>query len=553
VERIPSDEVERLAVYQHVVRGLRMLLVLDNPASAADVLALAVPGGRSDLLIACRAPLGALDEAHIVRLGALGAADAHTLFVRIAGPMGGRAEPDRGLVDRATLACARLPLFIRIAASRLRTSHSMSLRDLVDRLEHPRSLVATLDDGTRSSINTFADTCAELPAAQARLFALLSVYPGETFDTTGASFVAGTPVEVTVDDLDGLLDACLIEPVAAGRYALHDVGRSVAAHRAATALSRADVDAARTRLLDGYLILAQQADLAVTPGRYRDRRVLPPSGAPPSPFHSATAAIAWFEAMRDTLVRLVELAAACGEHDTCWKLAFALRDHFFRSMGHRAYIESHTLALASARIVNNLWAVAVTANDLGLAHAQAGQHDRADGHYAEALQIFQDLDDAYGQANSLGHFAWTAHARGRHAEAVENAQAALAIYRDRGVVRNTAITQRTLALAQAALGRTDEAIQNLDEALTLFAACGLVLDEAMALNCLGEIAGAQADAPGSMHWYIRAWWRARACGSGPEQVRALRGMAAAASTVGRAAAATRLARHAAAIAAGPVA
>lgn len=540
-EAIPPEPVERAALYRRVTRDRRLLLVLDNPACADDVLELVIPGTAAGVLVVTRARLRALDDAIDVRLGPLAEDEARVLFGRIAGD---DVDLPAALVDRIVRACGWMPLAVRIAAARLRPPHQVEIDELVKQLEHPDHSLAALDDGSRSVARTFADSWSAMPDAQGRLFAVLSVHPGATFDAWAAATMVDSPVGDVRRALRGLVDASLLELAGPERYAFHDLIRSVAAHYATTTLSADDRNAARIRLLSAYLTAAQQADVAVTPSRHREPVVSPPPSAPPAPFDSPSGAAEWLAVEQDNLVRAIETAAQYGEHDTCWKLAYAIRDHLFRTMAIDAWVRSHTTALAAARRTGDLWAVAVTLNNLGLAYALSHRPDEADRHYVEALDLFRGLGDTYGEANTLGHLAWTAYLRTDYAVAQERARSALAIYQDQQAVRNIAITLRTLAQAEAALGQTEAAITHLGESLDACIACGLVLDEAMTLNCLGEVTG---DASAAAGLFVRSWWRARAGGSVFEQVRALRGMATAAASLGRPETAARLSAYAASL------
>ena len=484
-----------------------------------------------------------MDESVDVWLGPLPEVRARELFTRIAG--GRRAQADPALVARAVRVCAWLPLAVRIAAARLRRSPRMHLAELVDQLEYPATTLSTLDDGTRSVLNAFADACASLPRPHARLFAILALYPSSSFDVWSAALIADMARPAAAQALDGLLDASLLEPVSNDRYSFHDLVRIVASDRAKVALTAVEQDAAVSRLLAGFLVAAQQADVAVTPDRHRRPAVQPPGGAPAPPFTSAREAVAWLDRQQETAVRLVEVAAERGDHATCWRLGYALRDHFFRTMARDVWTHTHTVALIAARVSGDQWGIAVTLNNLGLAHAVSDRPEAADEYYTEALNLFRDLKDPHGQANTLGHLAWTAFQRGKHTTAIDRATAALAIYREHGASRNIGITLRTLALAEAAVGHTATALAHLNEALYLFIDGRLLLDEAMVLNCLGEVSA--EDGVAALQFHVRAWWRARAAGSRLEQARALRGMAACAAIIGRVDAAERLRAYAAAV------
>jgi tetratricopeptide (TPR) repeat protein len=544
-ELIPADPTERCALYRRVLRGRRVLLVLDNPATAADIAALSAPAGDSVMLVASRRRLDALDEAHHLNLAPLEAADARVLVETLTGDGLGRLrDHDRAALDVLLAACGYLPLALRVVAARLRATPWPSLADLVAELGYEDQL-HLLDDGERSITRTFLAACAALPPEEARLLGLLDVHPGATLDARVAAMLTDEPDAAAGRTLAGLVAAGLVVPVAARRYVLHDLVRAVARQHARATLTDGEASDATERLIDGYLAMAQQADLAVTPDRHRPLPVRPAPSRWPASLSDPVKARAWLEAEQDNLVSVCELTAAEGRHDACWRLAYAMRDHFFRTKAVQPWIRTHELALTSARAASDRWAVAVTLNNLGLAHVHAGRHDLANRHYAEALEIFLDLDDRTGVATTLGHRAWAAHATGDHAAAVTEAAKALALHREEGGRRHIGITLRTLGLAEIALGRVASATAHLREALQIFAETGLVLDESMALNCLGEAAWAAGDPPAARAAHVRAWLRARVCASLTEQARALRGLAAVAEATQRPASAARLTAHAA--------
>lgn len=544
---IPADAVERAAVYRATTRDRKLLLVLDNPPTAHDVQVLLPAGNAAGVLVSARRPLRALDEAADLRLRPLDVNDARDLFVRIAKLPSPDADPETSaLVDRATAACGHLPLPVRVAAARLRPPTQLSLADLVGQLQQPDETLAALDDGGRNVARVFADACAALPPDQGRLFALLSLHPAETIDVWTATLLLENTRATSAHLLAGLAEASLLDPADVGRWTIHHLTRAASGLQASAILPVPELDQARLRLITGYVCTAQQADVAVTPTRHREPQVLPPGNAPESGFRSREEAIRWLDTHQDALTRLVDLAADQRLFDLCWTLAYALRDHFFRMMALRSWIRTHSVALDAARQTRDKWAIAVTSSNLGLAYALADDLDVADQHYADALALFRELQDPYGEANTLGHFAWTAYRRGQFLKAVTQAQAALDIYRRRNAPRNIAITLRTLALAEAANGDVQSAIAHLDEALPLCVSQDLPVDEAMTLNCLGELtAHAAGHDKTVVDLHVRAWWRARVAASASEQARALRGMAGICAAAGRIASAERLRAHAA--------
>lgn len=533
-ELIPRPPAQRVALYRQVMRDRSLLLVLDNPKTAADVAGLMAPGGAGDILVASRRRLDALDEARQIELKPLSDPDARALFERIADDrLAAEAGTSPATIDQITAACDRLPLAVRIAAARFRASDVVPISDLLAQLEDERHRLAALDDGERSVANTFATACAALPASQALLFALLSVHPGPSFGRMIAGLLNDVDEHEAARLLDGLVGTCLIQRVGPDRHVLHLLVGSVAAQQATTAVAPQHRLAAVDRLLDGYLLAAQHADVAVAPQRHRAPPVLPSVNAWYATFDNAEQASAWFEIEQDNLVAMCDLALARDRLDVCWRLAYAMRDHFFRTRSDQDWVRTHQAALIAARRTEDRWAVAVTLNNLGLAYAVAEQNARADECYAEALPMFQELGDPHGEANSLGHLAWTAHTIGEHGSAIELGTAALRLYERLGTPRHAAITRRTIGVAEAALGDTAAADAHLWAAAAVFAAGRLALDEAMTLNCLADVAWASRRVQEAADLYRRGLFRARAGESTFEQARALRGLALTADATGR--------------------
>jgi len=107
-ERIPAELDERAALWRSVLAGRRMLIVLDNAATEAQVQPL-LPGAACCLvLVTSRRSLAALEATHVVSLDTLPEAEAVELFVRAAD----RPELTAGVreVEEVAQLCGRLPL-----------------------------------------------------------------------------------------------------------------------------------------------------------------------------------------------------------------------------------------------------------------------------------------------------------------------------------------------------------------------------------------------------------------------------------------------------------
>ncbi|WP_343869641.1 helix-turn-helix domain-containing protein [Dactylosporangium roseum] len=531
-ELIPHDADEQTALYRRTVRERRLLLVLDNAGGVAQVSPLLPPGGRSDVIVTSRIRLAALDEAEHIQVGELDPLAARRLFASVTGIDTALDDPARNeQVDRIATQCGFLPLAVRVAAARVRGGSDDALDRLAVQLdEAPRFSV--LDDGTRSVGAAFASAVAALPAEVAHALAHLSLHPGREFDDRSAALLTGAgaaPGHDVVRLLEGLIDACLLERRHAGRFAFHDLVQLFATELA-RALPR---EGAKDRFLQGYLQIAQHADLIVTPSRFRAPQVRPEPADWYAKFADAEAATRWFDDEQSAFVGVCELAAV-DRPDICWRLAYALRDYYFRTKRWAPWVRTHVLALAAAVQCDDPWAVAVTCNNLGLAYAETERFEAAAVQYARALELFSSLDDGYGAANTIGHQAWLAHCLGHQPTAIRLGLQALRFYERHDVSRNAAITLRTVALAEAADREFDAALGHLYRAREIFSAEGLMLDEVMTLNCIGEVYAQTLNLARSAKYFRSARRLGRTAGSTFEQARALCGLACVEATAGRA-------------------
>ena len=113
---IPPRQAQRAARYRSVVAGKRLLVLLDNAATAEQVRPL-LPGAATVLvLVTSRDSLTGLvarDGAHRLDLNLMPAADAAALLRALIGP---RADADPAAAETLARLCARLPLALRAAA-----------------------------------------------------------------------------------------------------------------------------------------------------------------------------------------------------------------------------------------------------------------------------------------------------------------------------------------------------------------------------------------------------------------------------------------------------
>jgi DNA-binding SARP family transcriptional activator/tetratricopeptide (TPR) repeat protein len=482
-EQVPRHLDDRAALWRQRLNGRQVLLILDDARDVAQARPLLpqVPGCGT--LITSRARLTALDEAELIGLGVLPAADGAALFRSVAGPrLSSEADATAG-VDRIVAACGGLPLAIRIAAARFRTEPG-PLTDLCVRLEDQHARLAELDDGDRSVFSALTLSYSALPSDLQRAFALLGVHPGTDLELHAAAALMDRPPVATRRLLTGLVDRHLLTRSGPGRYRLHDLVAAFA--RECLTAAQVGEARARQRLVDYHLQVAELADTAITPHRYRIPLALSYRARAVSDVRRPEEAVRWLTAWEHVLVDLCREAAVHGLDVQCWQLAYTLRGYFFLTKRWQPWVETHETALAVARRLGDVRAEALTLNNLGLAAMDQGQSRLAQDRHIQALALFGQVGDEHGETTARANLAWIHFDAGRYREFLGELWPAHAFYERSGSHRNAAITLRGIALGEIEVGELDGAVEHLEQVRQVFEELELDLDQAMALNALGE-------------------------------------------------------------------
>lgn len=519
---IPHDLDGRANLYRSRLRGRRMLLVLDNAATAAQVAPLLPAEPRCRVLITSRNRLHALDDAEHVLLPELPPSEAIHLFRALAGP-----DDEDAAVGRVVELCGRLPLAVRIAAARRRGSALMS----VSELERVLARLIALDDGERNVVSAFSVSVDGLSPLERRVLTLLGLHPGTDLGLPAIAALAGLD-DITAGEVVRRLDyANLVTSLPRHRVRLHDLVRQYLIEHLLPEVPVTDQDTALLGLLTHSVARARAGDELIAPQRYRlDEE---PGTAE---FATKEEAMSWLDTEWRALKSLCGTAASRFP-DLCWRLAYYLRDYFFLAKLWDPWIESHEQVIAAVRTSGDQLAEAITLNNLGVAHSDRGDLPAARRCYEEALALFLALGDQRWSVSVRSNLAWVDIYVGEHEAALRGLVAALDEYRALGEERNAAITLRGIALAEVELGRATSAMERLREAQEVFVGLGLDLDVAMSMNGKGWVcfrAGRLAEA---QEHYLDAVVTSEACQSGYEWSRAKLGLgnvAAAAGDVERA-------------------
>ncbi|MEU3971278.1 ATP-binding protein [Streptomyces bacillaris] len=541
-EQLPARPDALANLWRSRTRDKRLMLVLDNVRSAADVAPLLSSDPGCKVIVTSRKRLSALDEATHVPVGVLTDTEAGALF-RTAGGERAACAPEAAV--RAVVEyCGRLPLAVRIVAARLRSGSMRSVAELEVRLSHETHRLELLDDGDRSVAAALAVSCHCLSGEQRRVLALLALHPGPGIDLHDVAVLADIDPLRAATLVDGLADAHLVTHESPRRVSMHDLVRQFARVELLAQLTVEEQHAALRRLLEHGLRLAVAADKLLTPQRFRPPVILDdfPEGA--WAFCDRAAGVLWLESEWRSLVALCETAAELGLHSLCWQLAFALRDFFFLTKRWGPWIETHTRAVESARTAGARTWLAISLSNLGVAHSDRGDLTMAVGYFQQALVLYQELGDDDGVVNSVSNLAWAELYLGEYENSMDGLRTALKYYRRMENRRNAAITLRGIALLEAELQLCPSAVEHAQQARAEFHALGLELDAVMSVNCAAWAHFRSGDHRAATAGYKEALALAESCASSYEGARALTGLGNISWARGRHEAATELWRRA---------
>jgi DNA-binding SARP family transcriptional activator len=549
---IPADEDERAARYRTVLAERRMLMVLDNARDAAQVRPL-LPGTAScAVLVTTRSRMPDLASTRLVDLNVLDDDEALTLFTRVVGDERAAAEPEA--TAELLLACAGLPLAIRICAARLATRSGWTIGALAGRLRDEHRRLDELRVGDMAVRASFQVSFASLPArdqpdgiAPADAFCLLGLWHGPSISSEAAAALFGTPGNLAEDALEILVDAHLLESPAPGRYKFHDLLRVYASERAVADLPGPDRDAALGRLLGWYMRTADAAGAAVSPrSRYTMPLDTPDHDVPPLAFGGAQEALAWYDSERANVLAATRQAAASGRHDIAWRLPVPLFLIFDSRGGWADCIATHRVALDSARQARNRQGEAWVLNNLGVALG-ATRDSEGIGCLERSLALRHEIGDRAGEEQAAGNLADAYTRLGRPEEAIELFGRARDLSRATGNRYGEGVAQTNLGDALLDLGRAEEAVGPLEQARITFAEIPYPDGVGYACYNLGRCYQSLGRGQQALDCLQQALSSHRASGSRHRQAVTLRALGAAQADNGQAAEARRSWTEAAAI------
>jgi DNA-binding SARP family transcriptional activator len=487
---IPVDDAERAARYRTVLAGRRMLVVLDNARDAAQVRPL-LPGTAScAVLVTTRSRMPDLASTKLVDLNVLDDDEALVLFTRVVGEERAAAEPEA--TAELLVACAGLPLAIRICAARLAMRSGWTIGAMASRLRDEHRRLDELRAGDMAVRASFQVSFASLPAdaqadgiAAADAFRLLGLWQGPSISSAAAAALFGTSDYGAEDALEALVDAHLLESTSSDRYKFHDLLRVYSSERAVADLSGPDRDAAIGRLLRWYMRTSDAAGTAVRPHRYNIPLEPASDGPRPLSFTGADDGLSWYDDERVNLVAATRQASSASLHEVAWRLPAPLFPIFEARSNWADLVTTHRLALDSARHVGNRKGEAWVLTNLGEALGYLGDSEGI-GCLEQAVAISREVGDATGESRAANNLADIYTRLGRTEEAIDLLRRGLELNRATGRRFGEGVALVNIGDALLDLDRADEALDYLQQARDIFAEVEAIDGAGYALVSLGR-------------------------------------------------------------------
>ncbi|MEU6866040.1 DUF6879 family protein [Streptomyces sp. NPDC046876] len=589
---VPADTDAAAALYRSMLADHRVLVVLDNAASVAQVRPL-LPGSPGSLVVVTsRGRLSGLavrDGAERITLGVLPEAEAVQLLRSVTA--GYRAEDDEEKLLALARLCARLPLALRIAAERAASHPHMELDELIGDLRDESALWDALSTGDEQDAeavrSVFAWSYRALAVDAARMFRLLGMHPGPEFGPGAVAALAGVGARRGRQLLDVLVGAHLLEQTAPERFEFHDLLRAYAMDQSRLEETAAGRAAALERVLDWYLHTADAARKWISPTSRPPELGAPAEGVEPLSFGDYDRAVDWAEREHANLGAAVRAAEKAGLDRHAWHLAALFRSaqapsapvgdwvaageiglravrRLGEQEGEAALLESLGFAYRrlnrltdsmdlhreSLRIRQALGArrgEASALNALGLVLLQRRQLDEAEERFEQVIEISRELGEEHGEAVAWGNLATVHLEAGRLAEAERGIGLALGVHRRRGSKRsagNVLQLQSTLHLERGEVTRAREVAQ---EAMDIAWELRDAVLEGYWLLALGAAQHAQEELAQALESYQRSAVIQRRLGDRSREARAWQGAGSVYRSLGRRAEAAGFHRRAAAV------
>lgn len=233
-DRLPDRELELGSMFRTWTADRRVLVVLDDVPSAAQVRVLQPGGSACAMVWTSRSRLSGLSAAGIVELSSLGGDEGLALLAAEIG--WSRVEAERADARRLVEQCDHLPLALCAVARKLASRPRWPLRRFVERLRDPGNRLLGLGWGGDRLRASVSESCRRLSSTAGEIFRMLGADRVRALGVEDLVHRFGLAPALAEQVLDQLVDARLVEEYVLGgesRYRLPLLLGLVAAELAA--------------------------------------------------------------------------------------------------------------------------------------------------------------------------------------------------------------------------------------------------------------------------------------------------------------------------------
>ncbi|MGW0434872.1 BTAD domain-containing putative transcriptional regulator [Micromonospora sp. NPDC003197] len=497
---VPDDEAEAAALFRSLVAQRRVLVLLDDAVSLAQVRPLLPGGPGCAALITSREALTGLAETVRVPLGLLTPPDAVTLLGSLTDPGRVAAEPEAAA--RVAALCGFLPLALGIAAARLVARPGWPLAALADRLaaaQHRLDELAVAHLAVRSSIEL---TYRGLPQPVQTAFRRLGLLKARNFPAWALAALMNVPVPQAERLIDDLLTVRLLETTSVGlrqssgelHYRFHDLVRLYAQEQAVEK-DPAHVRTAAVRRLSGAcLALAERAEAKLSADflgltRHRVARWSLPRAEVE---RLTTDPRAWFDQEHAFLIAAVENGIERGIIGLAGCLAASLTTFFQVGNHFDDWRRVQTAALVAAEQAGDQRTAMKLHRGLGELDTIQDRYDDAMKHFISAHAASTDRDPEHVAAISAG-LGYLHRLRGEYDAALSRFTEARQLAEATGNLNGLVYATSGIGAVQMERGQLTEAVECFEECLRLSQEAGYLPGAAQARRCLGHVYRTRGD------------------------------------------------------------
>jgi tetratricopeptide (TPR) repeat protein len=296
-----------------------------------------------------------------------------------------------------------------------------------------------------------------------------------------------------------------------GRFELHDLLREYAREQAER--HGGDHLAARGRLLQWYVHSAADARSQLTEvAHLLPVAAEPPEGIAPERFSGYRAAVEWFDAEQDTIVKIVQSVEDDRHREAAAVLGQLTWPYFYlRGLWQQMRVAGES-AVEHAVAIQNPLVEAKIRNGLSVAYGLLegfAQEEIATSR--NALSIFERLDDRRGQAGALLNLGAAYNQAERFAEAQEALERASELFLQDGNQLYATFALNNLGLVYKALNQLDDALDCAHRVVDALRGTSEPFRWVAALMNLADVHAARGDRHAAIQGYRDAIAAAESC------------------------------------------